>query len=95
VRCSFIVRALEWLKLNNIYYKDLEITHDELAKYPEGVSPVMVKYQCSLTTKVEKGTSSFNNGKEEGVENEECPFIIHGLMSEQYETIESFTVAII
>jgi hypothetical protein len=82
---SFIVCVLEWLKLNNIYYKDLEIAHDELVKYPEGVPPVTVKHQCSLTTKVEEGTSSFDNSEGEGVEDGECPFIVHGLMSEQYE----------
>ena len=85
VRHSYVACALEWLKLNNIYYADLEIAYNELEKYPESVPPVTVKYCHSITTKIEEGTSSFDNRDEVGVDNGECPFVVHGLMSEQYE----------
>ena len=87
VRRSYVARALEWLKLNNIYYADLEIAYDELEKYPETIPPVTVEYRHSMTTKIEEGTSSFDNGEEVGVDDGECPFIVHGLMNEQYETM--------
>ena len=87
VRRSYVARALEWLKLNNIYYADLEIAYDELEKYPETIPPVTVEYRHSMTTKIEEGTSSFDNGEEIGVDDGECPFIVHGLMNEQYETM--------
>ena len=87
VRCSYVARALEWLKLNNAYYADLEIAYDELARYPECTPPVTVEYRHSLTTKIEEGTSSFDNGEEVGVDDGECPFVVHGLMGEQYETM--------
>jgi hypothetical protein len=87
VRHSFVAHALEWLKVNNIYYADLNITYNELERYPENVPPVLIEYHHSLTTKTEEGTSSFNNGEEEGVEDGECPFVVHGLMRDQYETM--------
>ena len=87
VRRSYVARALEWLKLNNIYYSDLEVAYDELEKYPENTPPVTVEYRHSLTTKVEEGTSSFDNGEEVGVDDGECPFVVHGLMDEKYETM--------
>jgi len=40
-----------------------------------------------LTTKIEEGTSSFDNGEEVGVDDGECPFVVHGLMDHQYETM--------
>jgi len=75
VRHSYVARALEWLKLNNIYYADLEIDYDELAKYPENVPLVTIEYRHLLTTKIEEGTSSFDNGKEVGIDDGECPFV--------------------
>jgi hypothetical protein len=87
VRRSYVLRALEWLKLNNIYYNDLHIAYDELERYPEDVPPVTVEYRHSLTTKIEEGSSSFDNGEEVGVDHGECPFVVHGLLSEQYETM--------
>jgi hypothetical protein len=87
VRRSFVARALEWLKVNNIYYADLDIAYDELERYPEKNPPVSIEYRHSLTTKTDEGTSSFDNGEEEGVEEGVCPFVVHGLMGEQYETM--------
>jgi hypothetical protein len=87
VRRSFVARALEWLKLNNMYYADIDIAYDELARYPESVPPVSIEYRHSLTTKLEEGTSSFDNGVKEGVEDGECPFVVHGLMGDQYKTM--------
>ena len=87
VRRSYVACALEWLKLNNIYYADLEIDYDKLAKFPEDIPPVTVEYRHSLTTKTEEGTSSFDNGEEVGVDDGECPFVVHGLMEDKYETM--------
>jgi len=87
VRRLYVACALEWLKLNNIYYADLEIDYDELAKYPENVPLVTIEYRHLLTTKIEEGTSSFDNGEEVGVDDGECPFVVHGLLNKQYETM--------
>ena len=87
VRRSYVARALEWLKLNNIHYADLDIAYDELEKYPEHVPPVTVEYRYSMTTKIEEGTSSFDTGEEVGVDDGECPFVVHGLMDDKYETM--------
>jgi len=92
VRCSYVACTLEWLKLNNTYYADLEIVYDKLEKYPENSPPVTVEYRQSLTTKIEEGTSSFDNGKEVGIDDGECPFVVHGLINEQYETMSVETL---
>ncbi|KAF8222662.1 hypothetical protein L208DRAFT_1200091, partial [Tricholoma matsutake] len=84
VRWKQVARALEWLKLN--HDADLEISYDELNRYPEQSPPVSVEYQHSLTTKIEEGTSIFDNAVDHGVQEGNCPFIVHGLTGDQYDT---------
>jgi hypothetical protein len=55
-------------------------------RYPEDMSPVSVEYQHSVTNKIEEGTSLFDDGEEDGVEDGECTFVVHGLTSEQLPT---------
>ena len=86
VRRKNVARALEWLKLNHSDYADIEIAYDQLDRYPENSPPVTVEYQYSLGNKVEEGTSVFDNTLEDGVEQGDCPFIVHGLTGEQYNT---------
>jgi hypothetical protein len=75
VRRGYVAHALEWLKLNHPDYADLEIAYDGLGRYPEGSPPVSVEYHHSLTNKVEEGTSSFDDGMQEGVDKGECAFV--------------------
>jgi hypothetical protein len=86
VRRAYVARALEWLKLNHINYNDIDIAYKELDRYPEDVPPVTIEYRHSQTNKRPEGTSSFDNGDEEGVDEGECPFIVHGLTSDQMTT---------
>jgi hypothetical protein len=86
VRRKKVVQALEWLKLNHTDYTDLEIAYDELERYPENSPPVSVEYQHSETTKIEEGTSKFDNDDGHGVYEGECPFIVHGLSGADYDT---------
>ncbi|KAF8235685.1 hypothetical protein L208DRAFT_1255347 [Tricholoma matsutake] len=81
-----VAHALEWLKLNHYDYADLDIAYDELEKYPEDVPPVTIEYQHSLTNKVEEGMSNFDQSIDDGVENGECPFIVHGITGESLTT---------
>lgn len=92
VRRSYVACALEWLKLNHTDYADLDITYDELGRYPEDMPPVSVKYCHSLTNEVEEGTSCFDDGMEDGVDEGECPFIVHGLMSDQIAKKSVYTL---
>ena len=86
VRRNHVARALEWLKLNHSDYADLEIAYGELERYPEDSPPVSVHYQHSLTNKVAEGTSVFDDVLDDGVEQGDCPFVVHGLMGDQLDT---------
>jgi Helitron helicase-like domain at N-terminus len=86
VRWEVVAHALEWLKLNHCDYADLDIVYDELEKYPEDIPPVTIEYQYSLTNKVKEGTSIFDQSIDDGVENGECPFIVHGITGESLTT---------
>ena len=86
VRRKQVACALEWLKLNHTDYVDLDIAYDELARYPEKSPPVSVQYQYSLENKPEEATSVFDNALEDGVDQGDCPFVVHGLTGEQYNT---------
>jgi hypothetical protein len=86
VRRKQVARALEWLKLNHEDYADLEIAYDELEHYPEDSLPVSIEYQQSESTKIEEGSSTFDNDEGHGVHEGECPFIVHGLTGTEYDT---------
>lgn len=86
VRRQKVAHALEWLKLNHSDYADLEIAYDELDRYPEQCPPISVEFQHSLTNRVEEGTSVFDDAVDHGVEDRECPFVVHGFMGGQYDT---------
>lgn len=81
-----MARALEWLKLNHGDYADLEISYDELNRYPENLPPVLVEYRHSELNKVEEGTSVFDQAVDDGVSEGECPFLVHGLTGDQVKT---------
>jgi hypothetical protein len=86
IRQNHVARALEWLKLNHVDYADLNISYDELDRYPEDSPPVSVEYQYSLSNKVEEGTSVFDNAIDDGVLEGDCPFLVHGLTGDQLTT---------
>jgi hypothetical protein len=86
VRRNHVARALEWLKLNHNDYHDLDISYDNLAKYPEDGPPVSVEYRQHETNKVPEGTSVFDTEVEDGTETGDCPFIVHGLSGEDLDT---------
>jgi Helitron helicase-like domain at N-terminus len=86
VRRNQVAQALEWLKLNHSDYADLEIAYDELDHYPEDSPPVSVQYQHALTNKVVEGTSVFDDALDDGVDQGDCLFVVHGLMGEQLDT---------
>jgi hypothetical protein len=86
VRRKNVADALEWLKLNHADYADLDISYDELNRYPEDAPPVSIHFQISLTNKVEEGTSVFDDAPDDGVEDGDCPFIVHGLTGDQLTT---------
>ena len=81
-----VAKALEWLKLNHIDYSDLEISYENLKKYPEDSPPVSVEYRHDFSNKVPEGTSVFDNEIADGVITGDCPFIVHGLTGVDLDT---------
>ncbi|KAH7906418.1 hypothetical protein BJ138DRAFT_1016253, partial [Hygrophoropsis aurantiaca] len=57
VRRTKVARALEWLKLNHVDYAYLEISYNELERYPESGPPVTVEYRHAETNKRPEATS--------------------------------------
>jgi Helitron helicase-like domain at N-terminus len=83
VRRNRVAMALEWLKLNHKDYYDLEISYENLMQYPEEGSPVVVTYKSAFENKLPEATSLHDNEEEDGVEDGDCPFVVHGLTGEQ------------
>ena len=82
VRRHKVAAALEWLKLNHVDYADLEISYRNLEKYPENEPPVIVHFsKTSLeeSTMEPESTGVHHVEEEEGVEDGQCPFVVHGL----------------
>ena len=86
IRRKNVADALEWLKLNHSDYSDLDISYEKLNQYPEHAPPVSIHYHHSLTNKVEEGTSTFDRALDDGVEDGDCPFVVHGLTGDQLTT---------
>jgi hypothetical protein len=86
VRRQKVGIALEWLKLNHIGYKDLNVSYKNLADYPEDGPPVVVDYQCSSGEQDPESTAIHDNKCEVGTSSGECPFVVHGLTGAELET---------
>lgn len=50
--------------------------------YEENTSPVSVEYRESTSNKVPEGTSVFDQEEEDGTEEGDCAFTVHGLTGE-------------
>ena len=87
VRRNHVAKALEWLKLNHCDYADIEISSNNLDQYDENSSPVSIEYRESNTNKVAEGSSVFDKEVEDGTEEGECSFSVHGLTGEALETM--------
>jgi Helitron helicase-like domain at N-terminus/PIF1-like helicase len=86
---NHVAKALEWLKLNHSDYADIEISDKNLGQYDENSPPVSIEYRESNTNKVAEGTSVFDKEIEDGTEEGECSFSVHGLTGESLDTMTS------
>ncbi|PPQ76733.1 hypothetical protein CVT26_004427, partial [Gymnopilus dilepis] len=89
VRRNRVAAALEWLKLNHGDYADLVISKENLDSYPMSGVPVSVEYKQldSDSNKIASSMSKFDNDIEDGTEDGACPFTVHGLTGEEYESL--------
>ncbi|KAJ3501946.1 hypothetical protein NMY22_g18752 [Coprinellus aureogranulatus] len=79
VRRNHVRKALDWLKLNHCDYADIGISQDNLDSYPEDVPPVIVEYIPKLGNKSADNTAVYDMNDEDGTEEGECPFTVHGI----------------
>jgi uncharacterized Fe-S cluster protein YjdI len=89
VRRNCVAKALEWLKLNHSDYADIEISSKNVSEYDENSPPVSIEYRESNTNKVAEGTSVFDKDIEDGTEEGECSFSVHGLTGEALDTMST------
>jgi hypothetical protein len=87
-----VAKALEWLKLNHKYYADLEILYKNLDSYPENSPPVVINFRHSNTNKIPEATSVHDMELENGTKEGMCPFTVHTLTGEEYDTTKPETL---
>jgi hypothetical protein len=92
VRRKQVGKALEWLKLNHIDYHDIELSEDNLHRYPENGTPVVIDYRQSIMNRDKEAMSVHDNEEEEGVESGDCSFVVHGLTGEEFSTMTLETI---
>jgi hypothetical protein len=92
VRRKQVGKALEWLKLNHIDYHDIELSEDNLHRYSENGTPVVIDYHQSIMNRDKEAMSVYNNEEEEGVESGDCSFVVHGLTGEEFSTMMLETI---
>ncbi|KAF7972078.1 hypothetical protein HWV62_19157 [Athelia sp. TMB] len=79
VRRSKVARALEWLKLNNEHYADLNISYTNLEAYPENGCPFVYDFHKRNDVRDVDALAADDDGEEEGTTEGECSFVVHGL----------------
>ncbi|KAL6304469.1 hypothetical protein BKA93DRAFT_732937 [Sparassis latifolia] len=79
VRHTVILNALRWLRLNHCNYKDIQISHSNLASYSEEEPPVYIVHRPSSGSTPAESVASNDNELERGVEDGECPFPMHAM----------------
>jgi hypothetical protein len=89
VRRNHVKRALIWLLLNHADYADISISDKNLAEYPENMPPVSVEYKKMDSNKTAEGVSLFDLDEEDGTEEGDCPFTVHGLTGGDMETMST------
>ncbi|KAF9025589.1 hypothetical protein BDZ89DRAFT_953747, partial [Hymenopellis radicata] len=91
VRPSVVRNALNWLRLNHSEYMDLGPPSEEnLKTYPEDMPPLSLHYKENTSdTNITIDPSVHENKDTQGtdIEEDECAFIIHGLVGTQLDTM--------
>ncbi|KAI0739528.1 hypothetical protein C8Q80DRAFT_1054204, partial [Daedaleopsis nitida] len=75
-----VKEALKWLKLNHSDYTNLDISYSNLEEYPEDEPPVIINHTQSMALNKDSESTAVNDSEEDdGVEQGDCPFVVHGL----------------
>ncbi|KIJ40063.1 hypothetical protein M422DRAFT_174332, partial [Sphaerobolus stellatus SS14] len=86
VRRYKVTAALNWLKLNHSDYTNIEISEENAQSYEDGEPPVTIEYHKRNTNKhpIAVGMDDVE-GDELGTSSDDCPFIVHGLTSDNID----------
>jgi hypothetical protein len=94
VRRNHVKLALEWLILNHADYEDISISMANLNEYPEDMPPVSIEYKHMMHNKTPEGTSSHDMEEEDGTEDGQCAFTVHGLTGEELNVMSTNAVKV-
>ena len=92
VRRNHVMRALQWLKVNHCDYENIEISTENMEGYSETEPPVSIQYRSSIGNKAPEGTSVFDTEVEDGTEEGDCSFTVHGLTGENLDTMTTSAI---
>ncbi|KIM38063.1 hypothetical protein M413DRAFT_44421, partial [Hebeloma cylindrosporum] len=92
VRRNHVMRALQWLKINHCDYANIELSTENLEGYSETEPPVSIQYRPSDSNKTPEGTSVFDTEIEDGTEEGDCSFTVHGLTGENLDTMTTSAI---
>lgn len=92
VRRNKIGVAIKWLILNHVDYQHMELSTNNLNEYPIEGTPVTIDYRESIVNKDKESVSIHDNEDEEGTEEGDCPFVVHGITGDQFSTMSMETI---
>ena len=88
------MQALQWLKLNHCDYSNIKISTKNLEGYSETEPPVSIQYRANDCNKAPEGTSVFDADIEDGTEESDCSFTVHGLTGENLDTMTTAVIKV-
>ncbi|KAK7049897.1 hypothetical protein VNI00_005327 [Paramarasmius palmivorus] len=83
VRRNVVKEALKWLILNHVDYSDIQISDSHLLQYDEQLPPCSVIWREAESNKMHESEAVNDNEDEDGTEEGQCTFTVHGLTSSQ------------
>ncbi|EEB88754.1 hypothetical protein MPER_13236 [Moniliophthora perniciosa FA553] len=86
VRRNVVINALEWLKVNHVDYKDVELSHNNLLQYSETMPPCAITFNQSTIDRPESAPV-FDMPEADGTEDGMCAFAIHGVTGDHLEKL--------
>ncbi|EJD38107.1 hypothetical protein AURDEDRAFT_72512, partial [Auricularia subglabra TFB-10046 SS5] len=79
VRRNAVMAALDWLKLNNVLYRDIEISQLNMDSYEDGAIPVYIQYERSETNNPVEARAANDNEGAVGITDGLCAFSVAGV----------------
>ncbi|KAJ3891938.1 hypothetical protein GG344DRAFT_26067, partial [Lentinula edodes] len=85
IRRNVVANALKWLILNSCEYADVEFSPSNLLTYTETEPIVSVEYFKKGSNRNAAGVSVHDNLEDDGLDNGDCLFTVHGIIGEDIQ----------